>query len=373
MIAIVINSLGRGGAERSILLLAEELLRRGEQVQIICLSNLPEEYPVPDALNACVHRLHACSVWTAIVRLRRRLASHRPRVVFALMPQSNLIAWLVGLSLGLSVLTSERTTPMLFYRSRLKLLLSLLPHAFSKQAVFISNHALHQGLPAHPLGWAVRRNACVLHNPVISKVPLAEARDRRLTRLKHLRDWVRGDNAMAWPLRLLLASRLVPGKGVLEFFEAARELLREGSLEITVAGAGPLQEALVSWVERYGLVSCVRIHGFVEDIQAAYATADVVVLSSESEGFGRVGFEAYLAGCLVLGTSRNSFASELVTPTPAWQVVQDLAPLKPALLTLANSSMPEGGEDIAAMCEALSIERHTQKFIDIISRVAPHA
>jgi glycosyltransferase involved in cell wall biosynthesis len=372
VISIVINSLGRGGAERSILLLTEELLRRGNPVQIVCLFDLPEEYPVPPALQTCVHRLRARSDWMALVQLRRYLANRRPRVVYALMPQSNLAAWLAGASLRLPVLTSERTTPTLFYRSKLKLLLSMLPHAFSRQAVFISHFALKQGLPTHALGSAVGRNACVLHNPVPSPVPWAEALDSRRARLRRLRSWARGNAAVARPLRLLLASRLVPGKGILEFVETAKELLLGGSMELSVAGAGPLQMQLLNLVESLGVAAQVHLRGFVEDIHAAYASADVVVLSSESEGFGRVGFEAYQAGCLVLGTPHNSFASEILAESPAWQVVPALSPLRTALLALASAAIPDDGEDMAAMREALGIERHTQNFIDIVSRAAPH-
>ena len=115
-----------------------------------------------------------------------------------------------------------------------------------------------------------------------------------------------------------------------------------------------------------------RLLGFVEDIQAVFATVDVVVLASESEGFGRVGFEAYQAGCLVLGTPRNSFVRELPTPAPAWGIVPQLSPLKPALATLAASAVPESGEDINAMREALSIEAHARNFINIVSSVVRH-
>jgi hypothetical protein len=75
---------------------------------------------------------------------------------------------------------------------------------------------------------------------------------------------------------------------------------------------------------------------------------------------------------LVLGTPHNSFASEILAESPAWQVVPALSPLRTALLALASAAIPDDGEDMAAMREALGIERHTQNFIDIVSRAAPH-
>lgn len=373
MICIVLNSLGRGGAERSILLLAEELQRLGVRVQVVSLFNLPDEYPLPDALRGQVVRLGARSPLFALLRLRSHLACLRPKAVFSLMPQANLASMLIGRFLGLPVLTSERTTPTLFYRSRLKLFLGLLPHTFSRRAVFISHYALDHGLPDNALGRVVRRNACVLHNPVPCPVPPHEARESRRFRLLRLQNWVQGGMVSTAPLRLLIASRLVPGKGVLEFIESARDELATGSMELTIAGEGNLLAPLQVLLQRQGLTSHVRLLGFVEDIQAVFAAVDVVVLASESEGFGRVGFEAYQAGCLVLGTPHNSFWHELPTPALAWRVVPQLAPLKPALAALAASAVPESGEDINAMREALSIEAHARNFINIVSSVVRHA
>jgi glycosyltransferase involved in cell wall biosynthesis len=373
MICIVLNSIGRGGAERSILLLAEELLRQGVPVQIVSLFNLPDEYPVPDALRGKVVRLGSRSPLFALLRLRSHLGCLRPIAVFSLMSQANLASALIGCLLGLPVLTSERTTPTLFYRSRFKQFLSLVPHTFSRRAVFISHYALDHGLPNDALGRIVRRNACVLHNPVPCPVPTHLARESRRVRSLRLQLWAKGGAAGTEPLRLLIASRLVPGKGVLEFIESARDELSSGSMELTIAGVGPLLAPLQGLLQRQGLASQVHLLGFVDDIQTVYSSADVVVLTSESEGFGRVGFEAYQAGCLVLGTPRNSFGDELPTPTPAWKVVPQLAPLKPALAALAASAVPESGEDIDAMREALSIEAHARHFISIISTAVRHA
>lgn len=369
MICIVLNSLGRGGAERSMLLLAEELQRLGVPVQVVSLFNLPDEYPVPDTLRGLVVRLGARSPLFALLRLRTHFACLRPKAVFSLMPQANLASMLIGRFLRLPVLTSERTTPTLFYRSRLKLFLALLPHTFSRQAVFISHYALDHGLPDNALGRVVRRNACVLHNPVPCPVPPNKACESRRVRLLRLRHWAQGSTAGTTPLHLLIASRLVPGKGILEFIESARDELATGSIELTIAGEGTLLAPLQALLQRQGLTSQVRLLGFVEDIQAVFARVDVVVLASESEGFGRVGFEAYQAGCLLLGTPRNSFVHELPTPAPAWRVVPQLSPLKPALAALASSAVPESGEDINAMREALSIEAHARNFIKIVSSV----
>jgi glycosyltransferase involved in cell wall biosynthesis len=372
LICIVINALGRGGAEKSILLLAEELSRRGDSVQIVCLFACPDEYLVSVLLQERVVRLDAPSAVQALWRLHRHLRHQRPRVVFSLMPHANLAATLVARWQGLLVLTSERTTPTLFYRSALKLNLALWPHAWSNAAVFISNYALDRGLPTGWLGRSVRRNACVLHNPVPCHLPLGQAQEARRSRVQRLRAWVQAPGAAPEPLRLLLASRLVPGKGVLEFVQWASPLISRGACHLTVAGAGPLRADIEALVERQGLTGRVHVQGFVEDIFSAYRACDVVVLSSESEGFGRVGFEAYQSGCLLLGTPRNSFAHELVAEAPAWCVVDQLKQLEAALRTLAKQPIPDDGADIATLRDALRLETHADRFQSIVTRALSH-
>lgn len=375
LICVVINSLGRGGAERSILLLVEELLRRGLQVQLVCLFQLLDEYRLPDTLRSHVVRLGASSFLLGLWRLHHHLRDQPVRVVYSLMPQANLAALLVCRSLGLPLLTSERTTPTLFYASRAKLVTALLPHAASSRAVFISHYARDHGLPANALGRAVRRNACVLHNPVPCTIPPDEAGASRQRRLGRLRRWLdRGVGASgAANLTLLLASRLVPGKGILEFLQAALPLLGDGGgMRIVIAGAGPLQDPVRGFAQRHRLGDQLLLLGFVEDIQMALALADVVVLSSESEGFGRVGFEAYLAGCLVLGTRRNSFGHEVSAHAPAWHVADDHATLDHALAALAQAAMPDDGADIGQMRSALDLHTHANRFLAIVTEVLPH-
>ena len=374
MICIAINSLGRGGAERSILLLAEELVRRGQQLRIVCLFALRDEYPIPETLRKLVVRLNAPSMLPAFVSLYRYLRKQRPALVFSLMPQSNLASVLACRWLGLPVMTSERTTPTLFYRPRPKLALALLPHAISTRAVFISHYALDHGLPHNLLGRMVRRHASVLHNPVPSPVPLAAAQASRCERLRRLRAWAQAPEAGNTPaLKLLLASRLVPGKGVLEFLHAASTLLQAGRVRVTIAGTGPLESPLHALAAEQPVAGSIQVLGFVDEVHAAYADTDVVVLSSESEGFGRVGFEAYQAGCLVLGPWHPSFGSEVIPDAPAWQVSKSLSPLSPALVALAGRAIPDDGSDIAAMQQALGIATHADRFTALLSEAMTHA
>ncbi len=372
VIHIVLNSLGRGGAERSVLQLLQELLRRGIEAEIICLFADSNTYEVDDTILAHIKFLNAPSYIAAQWRLLLYLAQHRDGLVFSLMPQSNIAAVWIGKLLGIRVITSERTTPRLFYRSPTKLMLALLPHAFSSRAVFISRFALRFGLPDNWLGRIVSQNAVVVHNPVVVSVGLDQAIHDRAKRIEHLSTFITGTNIA--PFKILLASRLVEGKGILEFIQSAADFIGRANVCVDIAGTGPLELTIRSVATRLGIADKLIFHGFINDIQAAYARADLVVLSSEAEGFGRVGFEAYIQGCLVIGTHRNSFWDEIVEQAPAWARLGDMSSIETGLKQLHSSivghEFVENGRDIDMMRTALSVPNHAKQFLNSIGWAA---
>jgi glycosyltransferase involved in cell wall biosynthesis len=93
--------------------------------------------------------------------------------------------------------------------------------------------------------------------------------------------------------RLLCVGRLIPIKGhivLLRAFAAARRTLP--SLELDIAGRGPLEPALRALARELGVGDAVRFLGHVTPIQTAIERATVIVVPSMGEGFGMVALEA---------------------------------------------------------------------------------
>jgi glycosyltransferase involved in cell wall biosynthesis len=93
--------------------------------------------------------------------------------------------------------------------------------------------------------------------------------------------------------RLLCVGRLIPIKGhivLLRAFAEARKRLP--SLELDIAGRGPLEPALKALAAELGIQSSVHFLGHVSPIQAAIERSAVVVVPSMGEGFGMVALEA---------------------------------------------------------------------------------
>ncbi len=71
---------------------------------------------------------------------------------------------------------------------------------------------------------------------------------------------------------------------------------------LQVAGEGSEREHLENLIKEYGLSEKVILLGHREDISALIAASDLVVISSHSEGFGRVLVETLFYGKLIIST-----------------------------------------------------------------------
>ncbi len=132
--------------------------------------------------------------------------------------------------------------------------------------------------------------------------------------------WRSGDGAAlrrelgipAGVFTLLFAARLVPGKGHRFLLEALARL-RERDFRLVLAGEGELREETEALCRSLGLEDKVLFPGFREDMPALYAAADATVCPSESETLSFLLLESLAAGTPVIAT-RAGGMTDIVTP-----------------------------------------------------------
>ena len=143
--------------------------------------------------------------------------------------------------------------------------------------------------------------------------------------------------------RIISIGRLTAQKRFDLLIEAAARIVpQHPDLNISIFGSGPLAEALNRQIGALRVERHVRLGGALapEDVQQAYAAADLLVLCSSAEGMPGVVLEAMANGLPVIGT-RCGGVEDIIKPGTGWLVrPEDPAALAQAL-DEALSTSPE--------------------------------
>lgn len=285
-VMFVVASLGCGGAERNVAVLARELHRRGHSVSVTTFSSLPDFYVLPDAverirleterptrhvLDALVHNL------AKVRRLRRLFRAMRPDVVVASVDRVNVVALLASALEPLPVVCTEVALDTPARGSLWRLLARYLyPRA---RALVCASQAVSEQFSFVP---SARRQV------IASALDLPAA------------------GAPGQPRQdvVLYVGRLHPVKNLpllLEAFSIASRQAPAWSLRLV--GDGPMKAHLQALTARLGIASKVEFAGLQRDVTPHYRQAAITVLSSNEEGFGNVLVEAQHQGCAVVSTA----------------------------------------------------------------------
>ena len=300
-VAIVIDSLIRGGAERQALYTARGLSRRGCDVELLHYYPRAERDYDPslagDAKVTCLPK-QGRSV-RFVLRLRDHLRRGRFDVVHAYKSTpclyAGLAAWLAGVPVilgGLRVDYEDRGLLRLGHR--------LLQRV---QAGWVVNSRAVAGSVVRAIG-ADPARCFVVHNgidPTLFRSPL----DRAQARAKL------GLDPHAPTVSMFAMFR--PQKRHALFLDAAQRVARaHPEARFLLFGDGPERAAIEARIAALGLADRVLLLGVRGDVADCLAATDVSVLTSDYEGVSNALMESMSAGVPVVST-RYPGADELVT------------------------------------------------------------
>jgi glycosyltransferase involved in cell wall biosynthesis len=292
-LAVFIPDMRGGGAERVALTLVHGFISRGHEVDLVVtqatgelLALLPDEVRIVDFQ---VDRIRG-----SLRPLSRYLAARRPDALLTLMWPLTVIAVLariLGRSrtrivIGDHAILSEHYAGERWALAALRLTTSLFyPRAASR---VVPSRAIADDL--RRLSGLGREAFTVVPNPVhVPAEPMMSVQAVEAL-------W---GNASA---RILAVGALKPEKDYRLLLEAFAALPAGRNARLIIIGEGQMRAELEALAEQLGIADRVAMPGYRADPWPYYASADLFVLSSYSEGFGNVLIEAMSAGLPIVST-----------------------------------------------------------------------
>jgi GalNAc-alpha-(1->4)-GalNAc-alpha-(1->3)-diNAcBac-PP-undecaprenol alpha-1,4-N-acetyl-D-galactosaminyltransferase len=290
-IALVIASLGAGGAERVMSELANHFAERGDRVTLITLDTIAlDAYPLAPGIERVALGLVKDSTgiagalamnWRRLRAVRRAIRRTGARTVLSFEERTNVLVVVATLGLPLRRVVSERTDPTRHEIGAVWELMRRLTYPFA-DAVVVQTARL--------LPWA-RRTAL--------RPGAAHAIPNPLRALKQC-----GPAPAARETMIAALGRLWLEKGhdvLIRAFAAVAPDYPEWRL--TIVGEGPERAALTALTASLGVAERVEMPGWMDVPEEVLARAAVFVMSSRYEGFPNALLEAMGAGLPVISTA----------------------------------------------------------------------
>ena len=326
---------GAGGAERQIILLANELSLRGHNVYIIILSENKSPYHISDKVNIIdlsIIENKKKSIINRFLALRRTLINLKPEITINYNFQGAYFCLLIGKKWTGKILYSERGDP---YDKEYSGLLGLVRDISVKRIdafVFQSEGARNY--------FKLRKDqhSIVIHNSVSvpqDKYPIVNNRDKTIVSV----------------------GRLHPQKNLgllIDAFARISNTFSDYSLDIY--GDGEMKDELQLKINDLGLNGKIHLNSSRKDIFDCIRSASLFVLSSDYEGMPNALMEAMALGLPCISTDcRPGGARTLIQDGINGYIVpiKDIEALASKMMFLLNNK--EISERIAAEARKISV------------------
>jgi glycosyltransferase involved in cell wall biosynthesis len=326
IITLFLPSLHGGGAERSMVTLANGLVEKGYQVHLL-LAKAEGVYFAEISEGVQVLSLQARRTILSFSALVKYLHTVTPYAMISALENANLSAIWSKVLCGLpeKLIITERSVNTILYRNHPRLELRLIPYLtrlfyrYADQVIAVS-HGVAQDLEKNGVP---KEKITTIYNPVdIDKV-------KRLSQEPVTHHWF---VPKRYPI-ILSAGRLSREKNFVFLLEAFHNILERKEARLVILGEGEERQQLERKIKQLGLEGKVDLPGFDPNPFKYMCQADVFVLPSRVEGLPGVLIQAMALGTPVVATDSPGGSSEILE-NGKWGV---LVPL----------------DDVAAMAQAI--------------------
>ena len=350
-----IPSLGPGGAERVVSVLANSFCGLGHQTVIAMLANNRINYILHNSVKTiCLaDQWQNCTSasWRIIKRIqaiKKIIKSEKPDVVISFMAETNIDVSAALLGCHTPLIVSERNDPSLDPASRLKKLFRNFLYWRPDGFVFQTEDAKHY------FKWHVQKKSTIILNPLVSKLPapFEGEREKKIVSVGRL------EKQKNYPM-------------LLQAFEKFHQTKPEYILEIY--GEGQEEETLRDIIKQKGLSDSVKLMGFCSEVHERINKAAMYIMSSDYEGLPNALIEAMALGLPCISTDcpcggprtliENGVNGLLVHTDDTNALVKAINDI------LEDSRFSEIGENARKIREKVNPELVTAQWLQFITRI----
>lgn len=283
-----LNSLGKGGAERVVSLLANEFAKEGTEVIIATEWYSEEEYE----LEPGVRRIHVglsekqektsriAKQWFRVINLRKLLLLEKPQVLLSFCVKANYRAMMASKGTKIPVIVSVRNDPKIDYVGIVNRWMNKLFLNKAAGCVFQTQEAKEFFAPV------LQQKSVIICNPVNEKY--FKARRKKAEK------------------KIVTVGRLVAQKNQLLLVKAFEQLLKKyPEYHLYLYGDGSddeRKEQLLEYVAGQKLWEKIHFMGLSSTLEQDMADAAMFVLASDYEGMPNALMEAMALGLPVIST-----------------------------------------------------------------------
>ena len=280
-ITFLISSLGGGGAERVVSILANDCVARGYDVDIVMVVGHTIAYSINPGIKIIDYsepenRNYVTKIWHLVKKFRLYLRYNKPDKIISFLTEVNMIGLTAALGLNENFYISVRNDPCYDGNKYINKLASWM-YSFSncKRIIFQTEYQKFR-FPVK-----IGKKGIVINNPII----LSAQRKKSVH-------------------KIVSVGRFFPQKNQKMLIQAFAEIaIKNPDYQLIIYGEGPLRQELEELICELQLENRVFLPGFRKNIHALISDAEMFVLSSDYEGLSNALLEALCMGIPCITTN----------------------------------------------------------------------
>lgn len=354
-IAMYLPSLGGGGAERVMVMLANGFAARGHRVDLV-LPNAQGPYRDKVSDGVKIVDLQKKRVFASISALAAYLRRERPNAVISAMAHANiasLIALQISRSRATSIVAEHTSSAFSGAKSYMIHLMRKFLYKRANKIVCVSKGIQEQ---IAPLVGAKPEQICTIYNPLDVEYI------RRRSQEPVGSELIGEQNASL----IVAAGRLTKAKDYPTLLKAFAIARSRKEMRLLILGDGEERERLERMAQELGIGQDVIFAGFQENPFAWMARCDLYVMSSAWEGLPGALLEAMACGTKIISTDCRTGPNEILEGGKWGRLVPvgDAPELARAMIETLDDDTPP--PDVRSRAEDFRLEKAIYKYIELI-------